>query len=112
MKMFIVEIEESVVKRAMIRAEDAADAMLIASDMETDEFDFVDEEPIKNTIITLDDDEDDNDLCEDCEDCEDCPDYCEVCGSCAREADLVPKRGECAECKHRCSACGACTFDE
>lgn len=109
MKMFIVEIEESVVKRAMIRAEDAADAMLIASDMETDEFDFVDEEPIKNTIITLDDDEDDNDLCEDCEDC---PDYCEVCGSCAREADLVPKRGECAECKHRCSACGACTFDE
>ncbi|MDD4496014.1 MAG: hypothetical protein PHV32_17020 [Eubacteriales bacterium] len=109
MKMFIVEIEESVVKRAMIRAEDAADAMLIASDMETDEFDFVDEEPIKNTIITLDDDEDDNDLCEDCEDC---PYYCEVCGSCAREADLVPKRGECAECKHRCSACGACTFDE
>ncbi|MPN33417.1 hypothetical protein SDC9_180904 [bioreactor metagenome] len=111
--MFIVEITESVVKRTVIEAEDAADAMLIASDMEIDEFDFVDETPIKNTIVPLDDEDgDDEDLCDGFDDCEDCPDYCEVCGSCAREADFVSKRGECADCKHRCSACGTCTFDE
>ena len=115
MKLYGVEIVETVVKRVVVEAEDANDAMHLAADLENDEFDYCESAAINSSIIPFDDDkdaEDDEDPRGGFNDCDECPDHCEVCDSCACESDFVPRRGECADCKFRCSACGACTFDE
>lgn len=116
MNMYDVEIVETIIKRVAMPAENATDAMYLASELEDDGFDFCESVNGKATAFLLgktdDEDDKDDDPCDGFDDCDDCPNYCEVCGSCAKEADFVPNRGDCADCKHRCSACGACTADD
>lgn len=116
MDIYAVRILETVEKMVMVHADDAQEAQYYASEMNDTEFDFNKVVGSKSTAVMIaegkDDEDIDDDLCDGIDDCDDCPDHCEVCGSCAKEADFVPNRGECADCKFRCSACNACTIDD
>lgn len=127
MNYYRIKTVETIEKVAVIPAVNATEALFIASEFEEDDYDIIqtkeanitakqvagDEKNLGNLPDLNDESEDyDDDLCEAFSECDDCPDYCEVCGSCAKEADFVPVRGDCARCEFRCSACGACLYDE
>lgn len=127
MNYYRIKTVETIEKVAVIPAVNATEALFIASEFDEDDYDIIqtkeanitakqvagDEKNLGNLPDLNDESEDyDDDLCEAFPECDDCPDYCEVCGSCAKEADFVPDRGDCARCEFRCSACGACLYDE
>ena len=127
MNYYRIKTVETVEKVAVIPAVNATEALFIASEFDEDDYDIIqtkeanitakqvaEDDKILGNLPELEDEYEDfdDDLCEAFPDCDDCPDYCEVCGSCAKEADFVPDRGDCARCEFRCSACGACLSDE
>lgn len=120
--MFHVRVKETVEKKGFIEAKDAIAAQIKAAQMSSDEFHYDKVTESVCAVFPVDlrfevdcedhEDHEDHDPCDGYYECDSCPNYCEVCGSCAKESDFVPDRGECATCESRCSVCNACTSDD
>ena len=115
MDIYCIKVIETIEKRSFVEAEDAATAQLLAAKLDAYEFNHNKVVASQFTVFPVmkdrENEHEDHDPCDGYYDCDACPNHCEVCGSCAKEADFVPNRGECADCKFRCSACNACTID-